>query len=195
MKRFAPATRYALLSCFVLETQSTLLDHPVQMHDQFLTTMCRKSRHAFEERHRDFRRRAKKGVETLLSAFDILLLPGNNTMSISTVVYEKIGEASVRDALADCREFQRLEEAGYQNELRTRYGSLRRYLLILMTALVTALGLLPLTIGSGSPGQEIEGPLAIVILGGLITSTALNLLVLLILALRFDRFQKRSYAG
>ena len=127
MKRFAPATRYALLSCFVLETQSTLLDHLVQMHDQFLTTMCRKSRHAFEERHRDFRRRAKKGVETLLSAFDILLLPGNSTMSISTV-YEKIGEASVRDALADCREFQRLEEAGYQNELRARYGSLRRYL-------------------------------------------------------------------
>ena len=40
----------------------------------------------------------------------------------------KIGEASVRDALADCREFQRLEEAGYQNELRARYGSLRRYL-------------------------------------------------------------------
>jgi hypothetical protein len=39
------------------------------MHDQFLTTMCRKSRHAFEERHRDFRRRVKKGVETLLSAF------------------------------------------------------------------------------------------------------------------------------
>ena len=54
-----------------------------------------------------------------------------------------------------------------------------------------ALGLLPLAIGSGSAGQEIEGPLAIVILGGLITSTALNLLVLPTLALRYGRFERR----
>jgi len=41
---------------------------------------------------------------------------------------------------------------------------------------------------SGQPGKEIEGPMAIVILGGLITSTALNLVVLPTLALRFGRF-------
>jgi Cu/Ag efflux pump CusA len=57
-----------------------------------------------------------------------------------------------------------------------------------MTALVTALGLLPLAVGSGDPGREIEGPMAIVILGGLLTSTALSLFVLPPLALRFGRF-------
>jgi Cu/Ag efflux pump CusA len=59
-----------------------------------------------------------------------------------------------------------------------------------MTALVTALGLLPLAVGTGEPGQEIEGPMAIVILGGLITSTLLNLLVLPTLALRYGKFEK-----
>jgi Cu/Ag efflux pump CusA len=54
--------------------------------------------------------------------------------------------------------------------------------------LVTALGLLPLAFGSESAGGEIEGPMAIVILGGLITSTLLNLLVLPALALRFGKF-------
>jgi Cu/Ag efflux pump CusA len=58
-----------------------------------------------------------------------------------------------------------------------------------MTALVTGLGLLPLALGSGDPGREIEGPLAIIILGGLFTSTALNLLVLPTLALRYGRFE------
>jgi Cu/Ag efflux pump CusA len=58
-----------------------------------------------------------------------------------------------------------------------------------MTALVTALGLLPLAIGSGEPGREIEGPMAIVILGGLATSTFLNLLVLPAMALRWGRFE------
>ena len=63
---------------------------------------------------------------------------------------------------------------------------------ILMTALVTALGLLPLALGSGDPGREIEGPMAIVILGGLITSTVLSLFVLPTLALRFGRFGRRE---
>jgi Cu/Ag efflux pump CusA len=69
-------------------------------------------------------------------------------------------------------------------------GASERLVPILMTAIVTALGLLPLAIGSGEPGREIEGPMALVILGGLITSTALNLLVLPTLALRYGRFQE-----
>ncbi len=69
-------------------------------------------------------------------------------------------------------------------------GALERLGPILMTALVTALGLLPLAIGSGDPGREIEGPMAIVILGGLTTSTALSLFVLPPLALRFGRFRR-----
>jgi CzcA family heavy metal efflux pump len=69
-------------------------------------------------------------------------------------------------------------------------GANERLVPILMTALVTALGLLPLAIGSGEAGREIEGPMAIVILGGLLTSTVLNLLVLPTLALRYGKFEK-----
>ncbi len=58
---------------------------------------------------------------------------------------------------------------------------------ILITALVTALGLLPIALGSHLPGQEIQGPMAIVILGGLCSSTVLTLLVLPMLAIRFAR--------
>ncbi len=60
---------------------------------------------------------------------------------------------------------------------------------ILMTSIVTALGLLPLAIGMNEPGREIEGPMALVIVGGLLTSMALNLLVLPTLALRYGRFE------
>ncbi len=67
-------------------------------------------------------------------------------------------------------------------------GATERLLPILMTALVTGLGLLPLALQSGEPGNEVEGPMAIVILGGLFTSTLLNLLVLPTLALRFGKF-------
>ncbi|KDR26194.1 MULTISPECIES: efflux RND transporter permease subunit [Caballeronia] len=69
-------------------------------------------------------------------------------------------------------------------------GAAERLVPILMTALVTALALLPLAVTSGAAGNEIEGPMAIVILGGLITSTALNLIVLPTLALRYGRFAR-----
>ena len=69
-------------------------------------------------------------------------------------------------------------------------GAEERLAPILMTAMVTALGLLPLALGSKAPGREIEGPMAIVILGGLVTSTALNLLVMPTLAFRYGRFEK-----
>jgi len=73
-------------------------------------------------------------------------------------------------------------------------GAAERLAPILMTALVTGLALLPLAIQSGEPGNEFEGPMAIVIPGGLITSTLLNLLVLPTLALRFGRFEKTTEA-
>jgi CzcA family heavy metal efflux pump len=69
-------------------------------------------------------------------------------------------------------------------------GAGERLMPVLMTATVTGLGLLPLALGSGEAGREIEGPMAVVILGGLITSTLLNLLVLPTLALRYGRFVK-----
>jgi CzcA family heavy metal efflux pump len=71
-------------------------------------------------------------------------------------------------------------------------GASERLAPILMTALVTAFGLLPLAIGSGAAGREIEGPMAIVILGGLVTSTVLNLLVLPTLTLRYGKFGRKE---
>ncbi|MBI4582185.1 MAG: efflux RND transporter permease subunit [Planctomycetes bacterium] len=67
-------------------------------------------------------------------------------------------------------------------------GASERLMPVLMTALVTGLGLLPIALGTGEVGREIEGPMAVVILGGLITSTLLNLLILPTLALWFGRF-------
>jgi Cu/Ag efflux pump CusA len=69
-------------------------------------------------------------------------------------------------------------------------GASERLTPVLMTAIVTGLGLMPLALSSGEPGKEIEGPMAIVILGGLITSTLLNLLVLPTVALLYGRFGK-----
>ena len=66
-------------------------------------------------------------------------------------------------------------------------GASERLSPIMMTALATALALLPLVLGGNRPGQEIEYPMAIVILGGLATSTLLNLFMLPVLYLSIGR--------
>jgi len=66
-------------------------------------------------------------------------------------------------------------------------GANERLVPILMTAAVTALGLAPLAVGLHEPGQEIEGPMAITVLGGLLSSTLLNLVLLPALSYRFSR--------
>jgi CzcA family heavy metal efflux pump len=66
-------------------------------------------------------------------------------------------------------------------------GAQERLIPIFLTATITALGLLPLAWNAAKPGQEISGPMAITVLGGLISSTVFNLVFLPVVAKHFSR--------
>jgi Cu/Ag efflux pump CusA len=70
-----------------------------------------------------------------------------------------------------------LEEGVTDIDEAVRRGAQERLVPILMTALATGLGLVPLALSGGEPGSEIQAPMAVVILFGLISSTALNMFV------------------
>lgn len=70
-------------------------------------------------------------------------------------------------------------------------GSMERLSPILMTALGTGVGLIPLALGAGQPGKEIQQPMAVVISGGIVTSTFLNMIVIQALYLKFDLAQSK----
>src|SRR5262249_27217445 len=84
------------------------------------------------------------------------------------------------------RHLQLQEGVTFGRELILR-GAEERVATILMTALAAGLGLLPLAISGNKPGYEVEYPMAVVILGGLFTSTLLNLLVLPVLYEHFGK--------
>jgi Cu/Ag efflux pump CusA len=115
---------------------------------------------------------------------------GIGTISLGGLIgfYTVLGIAA-RNGIMMVTHFQHLErEEGvrFGPNLVIR-GAKERLSPILMTALATALALLPLVIFGSRPGAEIEHPMAVVILGGLATSTLLNLFVLPPLYLRFAR--------
>lgn len=118
------------------------------------------------------------------------MITGGNLSLGSLVGFVTLFGITLRNSIMLISHYEHLVEVegmtwGLDTALR---GASERLAPILMTALVTGLGLLPLAIGSGDPGREIEGPMAIVILGGLATSTLLNLMVLPTLALRYGKF-------
>src|SRR6266481_741961 len=122
------------------------------------------------------------------------LLTGGNLSLGSLVGFVTLFGITLRNSIMLISHYEHLVEVdgmawGLDTALR---GAPEPLAPTLMTPLVTGLGLLPLAIGSGDPGREIEGPMATVILGGLATSTLLNLLVLPALALRYGRFEKTS---
>jgi Cu/Ag efflux pump CusA len=84
------------------------------------------------------------------------------------------------------RHLEMHEGLAFGRELVMR-GAEERLSPILMTALATALALVPIAVGGTRAGYEIEHPLAVVILGGLVTSTLLNLFVVPALYLRFAK--------
>ena len=78
-----------------------------------------------------------------------------------------------------------MREQGLDSQTAVRLGAEERLVPILMTALATALALVPLALAGGEPGSEIQTPMAVVILWGLVSSTALNMLVVPAMFLRF----------
>ncbi|MBV8419935.1 MAG: Tn3 family transposase [Hyphomicrobiales bacterium] len=126
LRRFAMPKREALVACYLIEARKSLLDQLVDMHDQFLTTMARRSRLAVEERHRKLRRRARDGLHRVLGAIDALhAADGNQTVGDFRA---SVDAPRLLEATLAWREYERLEERGLLDAMLARYAMLRQYL-------------------------------------------------------------------
>ena len=85
---------------------------------------------------------------------------------------------ATRNGILLVSRYSHLRKEGCDLKETIIHGSVDRLNPILMTALASALALIPLALGGDKPGNEIQSPMAIVILGGLVTSTLLNLIVI-----------------
>jgi TnpA family transposase len=126
LRRFARPKREALVACYLIEARKSLLDQLVEMNDQFLTTMARRSRLAVEAQHRKLRRRARDGLHRVLGAVDALQAADDN----QTVgdFRAAIDAPRLTEATVACRAYERLEERGQLDAMLARYGTLRQYL-------------------------------------------------------------------
>jgi len=115
------------------------------------------------------------------------------TLSVGSIVgFVTLFGITVRNSIMLLSHYRYLIEVeGKSWDLNTSIqGAQERLPSILMTALVTALAMFPIAFNSDNPGREIMGPMAAIIIGGLASSTLLNLLLLPGVLLRYGRFKK-----
>jgi Cu/Ag efflux pump CusA len=114
-------------------------------------------------------------------------------LSVGSIVgFVTLFGITVRNSIMLLSHYRYLVEVkgNYWNLETAIQGAQERLPSILMTALVTALAMLPVAFNSDNPGREIMGPMAAIIVGGLASSTVLNLMLLPAMLLKFGRFNE-----
>jgi CzcA family heavy metal efflux pump len=120
-------------------------------------------------------------------------LTGGVVSVASLVGFITLFGIATRNGILLVSHYRALRREGCDLHETVTRGSLERLAPILMTALTAGLALLPLAFGGGKPGNELQTPMAIVILGGLLSATALNMVVLP--ALYFSSERRQAVAG
>lgn len=121
-----------------------------------------------------------------------VLITGGGLSVGSLVGFVTLFGITIRNSIMLVSHYQYLvQEEGLPWNLEIAIqGAQERLPSILMTALVTALAMLPIAVNSDNPGREIMGPMAAIIIGGLASSTVLNLLIMPAVMLKFGRFSR-----
>ena len=120
----------------------------------------------------------------------IAVFLGGGVLSVASLIgFITLFGVANRNGIILVTTYNQLMATGVEFESAIRDGSIERLSPVLMTALVAAMAMLPLMIGTGA-GKEILQPLAVVVFGGLFTSTALTLVVIPALFVLFGKRQQ-----
>jgi TnpA family transposase len=128
MKRFRPTKRYALMVIFLNESQKAIIDYLIQLHDQYISNICRECRNDHLKKLRLYKQKNERAIDKIERFIDFVLdLEDDWPMSINEIYAHSIEKEKLQQARDDMHEYQILSRFGYAKLIQNRYSSMRRY--------------------------------------------------------------------
>lgn len=127
IRRFGLPMSHAMVACFLLEREKSLLDDIVQMHHVYLLGLDRRARNAFRDRRLNARHDLQANVSTLI-ALAQAVRKGQPECTLEVFRQEHVDDETLRLAITGCIAFERIEVRGLLDAQLARHSNLKKYL-------------------------------------------------------------------
>lgn len=128
IKRFKPAKRYTMTLVFFSEAKKVLIDYLIQMHDQYISNICRECSRIHHEKIKRHKNKNEKAIDSIERVIDYLLDQDDAIALTPRDLYQKTtSKGELKYARDNMRQYQIISKYGYANLLQNRYNSMRRY--------------------------------------------------------------------
>ncbi|WP_242604772.1 Tn3 family transposase [Legionella busanensis] len=128
IRRFKPPKRYALMVLFLAESKKVLMDYLIQLHDQYISNVCRECRNTHLKNLKLYKHKNERAIDKIERFIDFILVQEDDYNLLVSDLYSRSTQKSdLQRARNDMHEYQVLSRFGYAKLLQNRYSSMRRY--------------------------------------------------------------------
>jgi TnpA family transposase len=128
IKRFKPAKRYSFMILFLNESQKVIIDYLVQLHDQYISNVCRECRNANMNNLKLYKQKNERAIDRIERFIDFVLAQEEDkNLTISEMYSQSTKKSDLKQARDDMHEYKALSKYGYAKLIQNRYNSMRRY--------------------------------------------------------------------
>ena len=120
--------KYSLILYFLLESKKIILDYIIQMHDQYISSICREYRNIHENNLKKYKQQNGRDIKTMESFIDYTLdLHDSSAITISEIYEKPINKSKLQKARDNIGRYRIENKYGHPNLLQNRYQSIRKY--------------------------------------------------------------------
>jgi len=128
IKRFKRPKRYSLMVVFLNESKKVLMDYLIQLHDQYISNVCRECRNAHVKNLKLYKQKNERAIDKIERFVDFVLAQKEDCrLSVGELYSQSTKKSDLKQARDDMHEYKVLSRFGYAKLLQNRYSSMRRY--------------------------------------------------------------------
>lgn len=123
VRRFKPPKRYSLMLLFLSESKKVIMDYLIQLHDQYISNVCRECRNAHIKNLKLYKQKNERAIDRIERFIDFVLAQEEgHSLSVSDLYSQSTQKSDLKQARDDMHEYKVLSKFGYAKLIQNRYN-------------------------------------------------------------------------